>query len=64
MKIAKMQPYYFLLVCWVLFYRGVNLTLSGKWRIAEKAASEVICLPIYPELDLQEISIIIEIIQK
>ena len=36
MKIAIMQPYYFLLVCWVLFYRGVNLTLSGKWKIAVK----------------------------
>ena len=45
-------------------YRGLDSALPGKMPFAEKITKEVICLPMYADLDLQNVSTICRIIQQ
>jgi dTDP-4-amino-4,6-dideoxygalactose transaminase len=37
--------------CQYLIYKGLELSHAGKMPVAEKVAEQVICLPIYTNLD-------------
>lgn len=58
------RRYFYPLISQFATYSGLDSAQPGNLPNAEKTASEVICLPIYPELDLQDLSIIIGIIQR
>jgi len=45
-------------------YRGLPSAARSNLPVASKAASEVICLPIYPALDIEQLYSVIEIITR
>jgi dTDP-4-amino-4,6-dideoxygalactose transaminase len=45
-------------------YRGIDSAKPKNLPVAEEITKKVICLPIYPELDLEIVSNIVEIIRQ
>ncbi len=58
------RRYFYPLISQFPTYRGLDSASSEKLFVAEKMAKEVLCLPIYPELDLEVINTIAELLKK
>ena len=58
------RRYFYPLISQFPTYRGLESAQQGKMPVAEKTASEVICLPIYPELPTEDVLRICSIIAK
>jgi dTDP-4-amino-4,6-dideoxygalactose transaminase len=57
------RRYFYPLITQFPTYRGLDSAQPGKLPVAEKAAEEVLCLPIYPELEGGQIDQICSILQ-
>jgi dTDP-4-amino-4,6-dideoxygalactose transaminase len=44
-------------------YRGLASAAQSNLPVASKAASEVICLPIYPELSDEQVGSVIQLLR-
>jgi len=55
MKLAIMQLFFLPLISQFSFYKDLDSALPGKMPVAERVAEQVICLPIYPDLDRESI---------
>lgn len=49
------RRYFYPLISQFPTYRGLESALPGKMPLAERATEQVICLPIYPELDIKDV---------
>lgn len=58
------RRYFYPLISQFPTYSGLESSLPGNMQIAEKAALEVICLPIYPDLELFQINKICGILKS
>lgn len=58
------RRYFYPLITKFPVYRGLESADPKNLPVAEKVANEVICLPIYPDLDFDAIDIIIEVIKN
>jgi dTDP-4-amino-4,6-dideoxygalactose transaminase len=58
------RRYFYPLISDFPMYRGLPSAAQSNLPVATKASSEVICLPIYPNLDSSDISRVIEIISS
>jgi len=58
------RRYFYPLISQFPTYKGLESAQAGKMPIAEKVTEEVICLPIYPELNLSAVKDICDIIIK
>jgi len=58
------RRYFYPLISQFPTYRGLESSQPGKMPIAEKAAREVICLPIYPVIETDQIDRIITFLQS
>ena len=56
------RRYFFPLISEFSIYKGLNSTKPGNLPIAEKIAQQVICLPIYPDLEIEIVEEICELI--
>jgi dTDP-4-amino-4,6-dideoxygalactose transaminase len=50
------RRYFYPLISQFPIYRGLDSAQPGKMPVAEKAAEEVICLPVYTDLDMDQVS--------
>ena len=58
------RRYFYPLISQFPTYRGLESAQPGKLPVAEKAADQVICLPLYPELQANTIDSICSFIKK
>ncbi|MDY7537136.1 DegT/DnrJ/EryC1/StrS family aminotransferase [Undibacterium sp. RTI2.1] len=58
------RRYFYPLISEFPMYRSIPSALHTNLPVASKAASEVICLPIYPDLNLSQIERIIDLIKS
>ena len=58
------RRYFYPLITKFPVYRGLESSDPANLPVAERVANQVICLPIYPELDFNSIDKIIEIIKN
>lgn len=58
------RRYFFPLISQFPSYRGLNSAKPANLPIAEEIASQVICLPIYPDLDFEIVEFICKTIKK
>lgn len=58
------RRYFFPLISQFPSYRGLNSAKPSNLPIAEKTANQVICLPIYPDLDFEIVEFICKTIKK
>jgi dTDP-4-amino-4,6-dideoxygalactose transaminase len=58
------RRYFYPLISQFSTYRGLESSQSGNLPNSEKVAQRVICLPIYPDMSLQNAEIIIKIIRN
>lgn len=58
------RRYFYPLISQFPTYRGFESAQPGKMPVAEKIAKKVICLPIYPELSVEELNLIIGVIKE
>lgn len=56
------RRYFYPLISDFPMYRGLPSATLSNLPVASKASSEVICLPIYPDLDFSDISQVIDIV--
>jgi dTDP-4-amino-4,6-dideoxygalactose transaminase len=56
------RRYFYPLISQFPTYRGLESALPGKMPVAEKAAEQVICLPLYPDLDEKNLYFICNLI--
>ncbi|MBA7679233.1 dTDP-4-amino-4,6-dideoxy-D-glucose transaminase [subsurface metagenome] len=56
------RRYFYPLISQFPTYRGLESAQTGKMLVAERVTEEVLCLPIYPELEKKIIPLIIDII--
>jgi len=49
------RRYFYPLISQFPIYKGIDSALPGKMPVAERVAEQVICLPIYPDLDRESI---------
>jgi dTDP-4-amino-4,6-dideoxygalactose transaminase len=56
------RRYFYPLISQFPTYRGLDSAQPGKMPVAERVTEEVICLPIYPDLEIESVENIIEII--
>lgn len=56
------RRYFYPLISQFPIYKGLDSALPGKMPIAERIAEQVICLPIYPDLEVGSIEKIIKLI--
>jgi dTDP-4-amino-4,6-dideoxygalactose transaminase len=57
------RRYFYPLISDFPMYRGLQSAAPSNLPVAQKAASEVICLPIYPNLQLNKVNLIIDLIR-
>ena len=57
------RRYFYPLISEFPMYRGLESAKPGNLSVAKKMADSVICLPIYPGLSMDTISMIVEIIK-
>ena len=57
------RRYFYPLISQFPTYRGLESAQPGQLPVAEKVTEEVICLPIYPDLDIQSINQICQILK-
>jgi len=58
------RRYFYPLISQFPTYRGLDSAQPGKMNIAERVAQEVICLPIYPDLDKDVVKFICKVLMK
>jgi len=58
------RRYFYPLISHFSIYRGLTSAIPDKLRVAERIAKEVLCLPIYDKLKLENISYITNIIRN
>jgi dTDP-4-amino-4,6-dideoxygalactose transaminase len=58
------RRYFYPLISDFPMYRGLQSATSSNLPVAKKAASEVICLPIYPNLSDEELGFVVTVIQR
>jgi dTDP-4-amino-4,6-dideoxygalactose transaminase len=58
------RRYFYPLISQFSTYRGLESAQSGNLSNAEKIAERVICLPIFPDLDIEDFNYIVEIIKS
>jgi dTDP-4-amino-4,6-dideoxygalactose transaminase len=58
------RRYFYPLISNFPTYRGLNSSKSSNLPVAEKIAEQVLCLPIYPNLDSEQINSIVDIINS
>jgi dTDP-4-amino-4,6-dideoxygalactose transaminase len=58
------RRYFYPLISQFPMYRGIDSAKPKNLPVAEEITKKVICLPIYPELDLEIVSNIVEIIRQ
>ncbi len=58
------RRYFYPLISQFPTYRGLQSAQPEKLPVAEKISEEVICLPIYPDLDLTEVDRIVNILKN
>lgn len=58
------RRYFYPLISQFPTYRNLESALPGKMPVAEKITEQVICLPIYPDLDLKQIRFICSILKR
>ena len=58
------RRYFYPLISHFPIYRGLDSARSSNLPIAKKIADEVICLPIYPDLELEDVKEIVRILVK
>ena len=56
------RRYFYPLISQFPSYRWLESAAPGNLPVAERVSSQVICLPIYPDLDLNIVDLISEII--
>ena len=57
------RRYFYPLISQFPTYRGLESAQPGKMPVAEKFAEQVLCLPIYPDLDMSIVNFICNIIK-
>lgn len=57
------RRYFYPLISQFPTYRGLESAQPGRMPVAEKVTSEVICLPIYPDLEMKDVDRICRIIR-
>ena len=57
------RRYFYPLISQFPTYKGLESAKTGKMPVAEKATEDVICLPIYPDLDYETIKFISSILK-
>jgi dTDP-4-amino-4,6-dideoxygalactose transaminase len=58
------RRYFYPLISQFPTYRGLESAQPGKMAVAEKVAEEVVCLPIYPELEIETVLFIVDRIRE
>ncbi len=58
------RRYFYPLISQFPTYRGLESALPGKMPVAERITEEVICLPIYPDLRLEEAAEVSNLLNK
>lgn len=58
------RRYFYPLISQFPAYRDLESAISGNMPVAERVTEQVLCLPIYPALDSEEVKKIIEIIKE
>jgi len=58
------RRYFYSLISEFSIYKGLDSTKPENLPVAEEMAKQVICLPIYPALDLEKVYVISDIITK
>jgi len=58
------RRYFYPLISQYPTYSGLESARPGKMQVAEKVTQEVLCLPIYPDLDGDEVHFIVEKIKE
>ena len=58
------RRYFYPLISQFPMYRALESALPGKLPVAEKAAEEVICLPLYPDLEHDVVEYICELLSE
>ena len=56
------RRYFYPLISQFPTYRGLESAKPGKMPVAERVTEEVICLPIYPDLDASLVRMICDVI--
>jgi dTDP-4-amino-4,6-dideoxygalactose transaminase len=57
------RRYFYPLISQFPTYRGLDSAQPGRMPVAEKVTKEVICLPLYPDLELQSVDLICAILK-
>jgi dTDP-4-amino-4,6-dideoxygalactose transaminase len=58
------RRYFYPLISHFPTYKGLESSVPGNLPFAEKASDEVLCLPLYPDLEIENVYRIIEIIKQ
>jgi len=58
------RRYFYPLISQLPTYKGLESSQSGKMPVAEKAATNVLCLPIYPDLDEKDRRRIVALLRR
>lgn len=58
------RRYFYPLISQFPMYSYLESSMPGNLKVAEKVTTEVLCLPIYPDLDISDVSYICEIINN
>jgi dTDP-4-amino-4,6-dideoxygalactose transaminase len=58
------RRYFYPLISQFPTYRGLESALSGKMPVAERITEEVLCLPIYPDLSIDMVNLISNMISS
>ncbi len=58
------RRYFYPLISQFPTYRGLESARAGKMPVAEKITEEVICLPIYPDLEMGKIHLICQLVKN
>lgn len=56
------RRYFYPLISQFPTYRNIDSALPGKLPVAEQVTEKVICLPLYPDLEFDQLGKIIDII--
>jgi dTDP-4-amino-4,6-dideoxygalactose transaminase len=58
------RRYFYPLISQFPMYKNLESSQLGKLKVAERVTQEILCLPIYPELEISAVHFICEIINK
>jgi len=58
------RRYFYPLISQFPMYKGLPSALPGKLPVAEKVSQQVLCLPIYPDLNIEDITRISDVVRN